>query len=403
MLTPSLDLGSVAVSNFVDSPGGALRAPLQLVLCEGCGLVQLSHTVERDILYRQNYWYQSGINESMVIALKDVVNAAAGMVSLKEGDTWLDIGANDGTLVGLVPEGVRTIGVEPSMEMSLLAYPRMRVGSTWYNTYFPLPAWADADVPPCKVITSIAMFYDLPDPNGFVAEIARMLDPEGVWVCQMGDLDSMLETNGFDAICHEHLEYWSPASFDALLARHGLMIAEMDQNRVNGGSLRFYVKHGKARLPQARVQWGDRLTAFAHRIEALREDTRAVLADLKRGGGSIWGYGASTKGNTLLQYYGLGTSTIEAIAERSEAKWGKYTVGSWIPIASEAEMRQARPDYLLVLPWHFIDGFLQREREFLEGGGRFIVPLPYLRTMGVEDADLYAKGVTTELRALLSA
>lgn len=375
-----LDLGALCISDFAGG-GKPDRAPLALVQCCDCTLVQLAHTVDRDRLYRR-YWYRSSTNESMVAALRDVVNDATTHVTLGYPDAVLDIGANDATLLKMYPTAIKRIGFEPA---TTFAHDRdwMSDGDAWVSTYFPGSSWIESV--PCKIITSVACFYDVDDPNAFVAAIKEWLHPNGIWVCQMMGLEQMLEKNAFDNICHEHLCYWSEWNFSALLSRHGLYVADVSYNAINGGSVRYIVKHGGSSSHNQGVR-DLHLSDFAGKVHRLREDTLRTLDQLKADGVSLLGYGASTKGNTLLQYYGIGPDLIPAIADRDPSKWGKFTVGTHIPIISEKDMRDRLPDYLFVLPWAFIDAFKKRERPFLWRGGQFILPLPELKTVGLEVA-----------------
>jgi NDP-4-keto-2,6-dideoxyhexose 3-C-methyltransferase len=372
-----LDLGTHAVSDFYATvPVDELRAPLCLVQCGVCGLVQLTHSVSRDRLYK-DYWYRSGLNPAMVAALKDVVEDAMGRVTLGSGDAVLDIGANDGTLLDQYSSGdLLRIGIEPSNIGA-----QMRGKHTWVNRFYPIRFFLDQ---PFKIITSIAMFYDLDDPNAFVKAIAEDLHPEGVWVNQMMDLDQMLAANAFDNICHEHVGYWSIPDFYRIVDRHSLHIEAMTANTVNGGSLRTIVKHGQESKHKIQPNYRERLTFFRHDLHHLREQCLAFLEDCRYNGKTVLGYGASTKGNTLLQYYGIDSDLLPAIAERNPDKVGKLTAGSHIPIISEVEMREREPDYLLVLPWSqpFLDGFLERERALIAQGTRLVAPLPTFRVIG---------------------
>jgi len=245
-----------------------------------------------------------------------------------------------------------------------------------------------------KIITSIAMFYDLDEPNAFVEEIAQCLAPDGVWVIQMSYLPFMLERHIFDNICHEHLTYFSLSTLRPLLNRHGLEIVEVELNDVNGGSFRTYVTHqrgSRAAVSSARVdellqeerrmglQSRAPYEAFAQRILDIKRRLSTFIRQEVEQGRSVYVYGASTKGNTLLQFCGLDHRLITAAAERNPDKWGKKTVGTMIPIISEAQARAEKPDYFLILPWHFLEEFIERERAFLESGGQFIVPLPSVK------------------------
>ena len=254
-----------------------------------------------------------------------------------------------------------------------------------------------------KIATSIAMFYDLEDPNKFTADMAKCLHEDGVWIIQMAYLPSMLLDNIFDNICHEHLEYYSLLSLENLLARHNLKVIDVELNDVNGGSYRTYVTHAsntsikafsgatkriEALRNQEKTMKLDTLAPyedFAQSVENIKEQVTSFIKQEVANGKTVYVYGASTKGNTLLQYFGLNNTTITAAAERNPDKWGKKTVGTLIPIISEEDARAAKPDYFLVLPWHFLAEFKNREKEYLDSGGKFIVPLPKFEIVGSEN------------------
>jgi NDP-4-keto-2,6-dideoxyhexose 3-C-methyltransferase len=396
-----LSLGEQFVSDFVDpdQPDG-LKAELDLVLCHDCGLLQLRDTVPPESLYR-NYWYQSGTNASMRDALAEIATEVAYLAHLADGDAVLDIGSNDGTLLDSYPtKGVYKIGFDPSQNLAELSKKVAdHVVIDFFNarTYFDTPEVGGRSP---KAVTSIAMFYDLEDPNQFVADIKSVMHEEGVWIVQMSYLPLMLKQNAFDNICHEHLEYYSLHSFTALLDRHDFEVVDMQLNDVNGGSFRVYIRNRGAReesfgdatyrgLAQERVSAFRRreeemrldqletYQEFAQRVERVKADVVGFVTEQVAAGKSVYVYGASTKGNTLLQYFGLDHTMIAAAAERNPGKWGKVTVGTRIPIVSEEDARAAKPDHFLVLPWHFMEEFEERERPYLLAGGRFIVPLPH--------------------------
>lgn len=372
-----ISLGMHAISDFVEDPTTLERAPLVLVRCHDCTLVQLQHTVPRDRLYR-NYWYRSGVQEAMVAALREVVEDACHRVDIQPGDQVMDIGANDGTLLRQYPSSLKRFGVEPAKNLYVDA---CRGGNAILPDYWP-PAYPLINMQ-AKIITTIAMFYDLDDPNAFVAAVRDCLATDGIWVIQMAYLPEMLRQNAFDNICHEHLEYYSLWSLQQLLWRHRLRIVDYSFNAVNGGSIRVIVKHGPpgVDIPEVPIggSWeqGD-MRGFARRVEREKQAMIASLENKRALGQVVIGYGASTKGNTLLQYYGIGPELLPAIADRNPDKWGKKSA-TGIPIISEEEMRRQRPGYLLALPWHFIDAFREREKSLLAEGTRFIVPLPRLR------------------------
>ena len=394
-LTPILSLGSLYVSDFVDKyTEDNIRAPLDLFLCNaktgGCGLLQLKHSVAPEAMYR-TYWYKYGMIQTMKDALADIVKHAESLVHLSSEDIVIDIGANDGTLLRAY-KNVKTVGFEPARNL----IPEARAGTTKIiNDFFNAPAF-EREFPgkKAKVITAIAMFYDLENPNEFTADVAHLLDDNGVFIVQMTDLTSMLKLNAFDNICHEHLEYYSLLALENLLDRHGLEVFDLEFNDVNGGSIRTYVRKkeargikvldgAKQRVEQQRkyekdLRFDDRRVydEFSESVQVQRKQLCSFIKQEVIKGKLVHVYGASTKGNTLLQYYGLGTDEIKAAAERNPAKWGKKMVGTLIPIISEEESRAQKPDYYLVLPWHFIKEFKQREAPYIRSGGALIVPLP---------------------------
>ncbi len=399
-----LSLGELYVSDFVGSEKEhTMKVPLELVLCEqkggGCGLLQLRHNTPSELMYA-NYWYLSGLNESMRAALADITKCAEQKVPLSSGDIVLDIGCNDGTLLRSYPTlGLKLVGMDPAKNLPKYS----EVGTTKIiNDYFNAKGF-EAHFPhqKAKVITAIAMFYDLDDPNSFVSDVARILHQDGVFIIQMSYLPLMLEMNAFDNICHEHLEYYSLSSLQNLLARHNLQIFDASLNDVNGGSFRVYCKKRGSKVGETDEEKANvtKLLSrekemglegravydeFSLRVGEIKRKVVSFITEEKEKGRKIFVYGASTKGNTLLQYFGLDHAVLEAAAERNPDKWGKKTVGTLIPIISEEDARSQKPDYFLVLPWHFINNFLQREQSYLDSGGKFIVPLPEFKIIGAE-------------------
>jgi hypothetical protein len=407
-LTPVFSLGELCVSNFVDgpeSPANKEKFPLELMLCNvsdgGCGLLQLNETVSHEAMYR-NYWYRSGINKTMTDELNGIAHIMENMANVHAGDYVLDIGTNDGTLLRAYSDpGLQRIGFEPANNLGQY---NSKGTTKVFNDFFSAARWekefADAHA---KSITAIAMFYDLEDPNSFVSDVAKILDPHGVFVIQQSYLPLMLATNEIGNICHEHLEYYSLLALENLLKRHNLEVFDVVLNDINGGSFRTYIRHTGAKIPGMRAGAAERLQDlrdseialglnsrapyddFNKRVNAIRDTLKAFLKNEKAKGKKIYGYGASTKGNTLLQYFELGPDLIDVIAERNPDKWGKKTVGTLIPIISEEQARSEKPDYFLVLPWHFFPEFKEREREYLKGGGKFILPMPEFRIVGDEE------------------
>ena len=372
-----LDLGELYPSNFVETTEGE-KIGLELTFCTECGLVQLNDTAELDSMYRQ-YWYKSGLNPTMVKALQNIVDGVKEL-GYTEGNI-LDIGANDGTLLKLFGDGYFKVGIDPALNLAEEASKHCN----FINDYFP-----SEDLPDTKydVITSIAMFYDLPDPNAFVEAINKYLKDDGVWIVQFTDLVSMFKLNAFDNICHEHLEYYSLTFLYEFLNKHNLSIFNVEYNQVNGGSIRLYVdKHSRpVHFSVNYCLYNEYLymTSFANPFEAFKERVLKAKASLKTflynkaklNFDKVYVLGASTKGNVLLQYYGLDTQYLKKALEVNKDKFGLKTVGSNIPIVAEERGMFDNPEFLLILPWGFTNFFVKKFDKYIRDGGQLIVPLP---------------------------
>ena len=364
------------------------KGPLELVWCPDSGLVQLKHSYNPSEMYGLNYGYRSGLNNSMVQHLKFKVDRLTTKVKLDDLDIVLDIGSNDGTLLNSYNnKNIHRIGMDPTAGKFRQYYDE---NILVIEDFFSKDKFFESSKNKAKIITSIAMFYDLEDPSTFVQEISEVLADDGIWHFEQSYLPTMLRMNSYDTVCHEHIEYYSLSVIYKLLAKHNLRIIDVELNSVNGGSFSVTaVKEkslylGNDEIVSWLLEQEDRMglntlrpyQAFAKRVSQHREDLRNLIIGIRNAGKSVVGYGASTKGNVLLQFCELGPSEISCIAEVNPEKFGAYTPGSNIPILSEKEVRAKKPDYMLVLPWHFRDGILQREKEFLKSGGRLIFPLP---------------------------
>jgi SAM-dependent methyltransferase len=312
-------------------------------------------------------------------ALRDITEEIESLVSLKPGDVVLDIGANDGTmLASYTSPGIRRVGCEPANNLvnMLRQNTEYVMHDFWdYDRYMDLAGkWGFGKA---RVITAIGMFYDLEDPNKFIKDAQLALAEDGIFVAQLMCLAPMIEKNDVGNICHEHLEYYSLDSLKFLFEQNGLEMFKIEENDVNGGSYRIFARHykGTGISYEEKFRLED-ILAFAERIKLNRDRCVEFIKNEVAEGKRVYVYGASTKGNVILQYYGLDHTLITAAAERSPEKWGKYTVGTWIPIVSEEDARKVQPDYFLVLPWAFFKEFYLREEEWRLRGGRFIVPLP---------------------------
>jgi hypothetical protein len=408
-----IDLGTQYVSDFVEPNtdiSNRKQYPLALVWNEELGCPTLTEQPSGEEMWGK-YWYKSGTNHSMRYALKDVARSVVKHKNMHfqmggEKKVWLDIACNDGTLLSFVDEGffVR-IGIDP-IEDKYIAEAKNHADSI-VQDYFTYDAWERAEAPKkADVVTSIAMFYDLQDPFTFAKDVEKVLDDNGIWVLQISYTPLMIAQLAFDNILGEHYAYHNLRSVQRILATANMKVLDAELNDVNGGSIRIYAVKNKANMnvfgsAPLRDVWAMNAQAiynnehnyenaptwfeFANNISILKMKTTHFIDKVNREGKSVWGYGASTKGNTLLQYFDLDNTKIEAIAERNPDKWGLHTIGSNIVIKSEEEMREAQPDYVLVLPWHFISEFVDRERKYLEKGGAFIVPCPIFRIYTKED------------------
>ncbi len=378
-LTPLFSLGNLCISNFVKSKEESMgKAPLELMWCENCTLVQLKHTAPQELMYSKHYWYCSGLNKVIVEDLRQIVEIASKMVHLEEEDIVLDIGANDGTLLSFYPSRYVRVGCEPATNLieKMKKSCDISINDFWtYENYKNIVGNKKA-----KIITAIGMFYDMEDPNQFIRDVAEALEENGIFIAQLMTSKKMLEQNDIGNICHEHLEYYSFDSLKYLFEKNGLEIFKVEENSINGGSYRLFARKYK----QGSINYLERITKedymkFAEKIEANKKACLDLLNELNSQGKKIYGYGASTKGNTILQYYGISPDLIKGIAEINEEKFGKYTVGTGIPIIEEREAKKDA-DYFLILPYAFKDSFIEKEQEWIENGGKFIFALPEVET-----------------------
>jgi hypothetical protein len=368
--------------------------PLEIGLCRTCGLVQLMHTYDAAEMYGENYGYRSGLNTSMVRHLQRKARFLEHLVRLAPGDTVLDIGANDSTLLqGYRTQGLRRVGMDPTIVKWRQYYPADVLGVA---DFFSAARYRQEGLAPARVVTAIAMFYDLDEPVAFARQVRECLADDGVWHFEQSYMPSMLRANSYDTICHEHVEYYSLEVVRRILREADLEIVDVRFNRVNGGSFAVTAQPAGGPHPtnDALVDWFVRqerrlavddvaaFQAFDQRVQQHRDDLIDLVRTLRGGGASVVGYGASTKGNVLLQYCGFTTDDLPVIAEVNPNKYGCVTPGTRIPIAPEDQVKASRPDYMLVLPWHFRETVLEREAAYLESGGRLIFPLPEIEVIG---------------------
>jgi hypothetical protein len=389
-LVTILNMGNQALTGVF--PRSALlpvtTGPLELVWCPESGLVQLNHSYDPSEMYGDNYGYRSGLNQSMVRHLQAKVCRLQALVKLERGDVVLDIGSNDATLLKAYDgRGIERIGIDPAGAKFREFYTS---DIHLVPDFFTRKNFEQVTSKKVRIVTSIAMFYDVEDPIEFVRQIEAILADDGIWHFEQSYMPAMLRTNSYDTICHEHLEYYSITVVKSIVEAAGLELLNVQMNSVNGGSFAITVcrKGARYQADNAIIKWlleqEKRLGLdtprpfrdFEERVFRHREDLQRLIKALVQDGKKIVGYGASTKGNVLLQFCGLGPGDILAIADVNPEKFGCFTPGTRIPIVSEADARAFEPDYFLVLPWHFKSGIVEREREFLEKGGKMIFPFP---------------------------
>lgn len=422
-LTEVVNLGIQFVVDFVkEKDEKLLKAPLVLMKCNKCSFIQLKHRVSPDRLYKK-FWYRSGINEQMKDELCLIVQKAQEVVSLKDGDKVLDIGCNDGTLLGWYPQTVVTVGVDPCEELVVEGVKAKRIDMGVFDyfsldTISKLSAKLGTSVFNFKIITAVAMFYDVETPVQFLKDCKVLLNKEGVLIIQMNYLVSMLSDTAFDNVSHEHLGYYSVLTLNAVVEKAGLDLQGIEISPCNGGSIRAYITHKgfdnfckkdheqKLWLNQS-VQYRQitemrqgldkdiLYKSFTRDIEMKVEKIRTALAGVKDK--KVYLYGASTRGTVLTQklFQNGDASQILGVAERDEHKFGLKMVGTWLPIVPEEEFRK-NADYALILPWHFKDSIIKREKDWLLKGGKFLIPLPKPMLVQAKDPEqMFAEVGTT--------
>ncbi len=390
-----VDLGEQYLTGIfpkITSTDEITSGPLRLVKCNGgdhvCGLLQLEHSYDLGEMYGDNYGYRSGLNPSMVRHLQNKVKRICDKIDLLEGDLVVDIGSNDGTTLAAYPNNLQLVGIDPTGDKF----------AEYYKSHIKLiPDFFSAELlrqayphKKAKVISSFSMFYDLESPVDFAKEVAQVLDPQdGIWVFEQSYMPLMLERNAYDTICHEHLEFYSLKQIVWLADKAGLKVIDVEINDINGGSFSVVAAHKGskyqdkdeivvkllAREAAAELDTLAPYQAFAQRIDESKTLLQDFVAKAKSEGKNIYGLGASTKGNVLLQYCGFTKNDIVAIGDVNPDKFGAFTPGSWIPIEDEAKVLACNPDYLIILPWHFRDFFVNNPKL---KGRNLVFPLPYI-------------------------
>lgn len=381
-LTTVFDIGELKINAFMAEPNTDVgSAPLTLVHCADCDLIQLEHTVREQELY-ENYWYLSRLNKKIVDNLQSIVYDVSEVVDIEQGDIVVDIGANDGTLLSFWDsDQVIRVGCDPAQNIhaELEQHTDVLIGD-----FFTRENWLNhVGDRKAKVVTTVAMFYDLDNPNQFVEDIKSILADDGVWLCQLMTAAPMLRTNDIGNVIHEHIEYYSYISLMNLMERHGLEIFEVRENDINGGSYQLFIRQqqGPSIVYPEDIST-ETINQWAANIEHNREKTMQFIREVNDLGKKIYIMGASTKGNTIMQYYGLDSDTIAGAAEIHPDKIGKYLVGTSIPIVHEDEAKE-KADYMLVFPFHFKQLFQYRiMADWIEQGGELIFCTPEFEVVG---------------------
>ncbi len=371
------------------------KGPLRLVKCHGkndcCGLLQLEHSYDTGEMYGDNYGYRSGLNSSMVNHLNDKVNKILDMVNLENDDLVVDIGSNDGTTLGFYPDNLILVGIDPTANKFKKYYKsHIKIHANFFSSNLIEDKYSKK----AKVITSFSMFYDLEDPVDFARHISKVLDHNGIWIFEQSYLPLMLKKNSYDTVCHEHIEYYGLSQIQWIFNKSGLKVLDVEFNNINGGS--FSVT--------ACLDSCDNYTPSKNVYECLKSEIKEGLSDLKpyqdfakntkqsyfelrqfidkntERGKKIFALGASTKGNVILQYCNINNQDVKGIGEINLEKLDCFSPGSWIKIMNEDDVLASNPDYLIVLPWHFRDFFINSSKF---KGCKLVFPLPELKVVKI--------------------
>lgn len=409
-LTEFLDLGEQYLSDFRKDNSKPPKVPLVGLICDDCKLVQLRHTANSWDMYHENYGFKSGVSDSIKADLKDIVSTA--LEYHDEPKTWLDIASNDGTLLSFVPSSMHRTGVDPITKYCKEAEQH---ADKIVNAFFDAEYFSDYGTVGDRyyqhfdVITSISCFYDMDAPNKFVGDVAKVMSPKSIWVIQQNYLLPTLQLNAVDNFCHEHLEYYTLLSLEPLLERHGLEVIDLSTSMVNGGSLRTIVaKKGSYPTQDAverqrtiELEYGldtmEPYERFAKEVNNNLQLLKNTVDDINERGETVYILAASTRGSTIWQAAGITERDVPFAVERNPEKVGRYFNAVGMPIISEEQARESKPDYMIVGPWFFADEIVERERAYIESGGCLIVPLPELVTVNKDNMDEYLGNLAPNL------
>ena len=367
------------------------KAKIKIVICKNCRLVQLDRNFNKKFLYGKDYGYRTGINQTMTNHVKEVVRTMKKLTKLKNKEYVLDIASNDGTLLNFYSKKNIRVGIDPIINKHKKYYKNINYKFSDFFSYNII----DKKLPKVKfkIITALSMFYDLENPNSFLKDCSKLLDKNGVLLIEHADLYSIIKNNIFDTFCHEHLEYYSSKVIIDMVKKLNLRVFDHRFNSVNGGSSQYFICHKDAKFltkksvnnilkieKKSQIEKVITYKIFYKKIHEIKKKLLNKINLILKNKKTIHGYGASTKGNVLLQYFGITNKQIKFIADRNKLKFNKFTPGSCIKIVSEQLSRKLRPDFFLVLPWHFKNEILRRENEIRKKGTKFIFPLPQIIT-----------------------
>jgi 2-polyprenyl-3-methyl-5-hydroxy-6-metoxy-1,4-benzoquinol methylase len=367
------------------------KTKITLAICNSCFLVQLRDSYNLKYLYNQSYGYRTGINKTMINHMKDIKKILCKKTKIKSGDYVLDIASNDGTLLNLYSRDIIKVGIDPLIK---------KYQKFYNNIQYKIPSFFSLDhihkirtFKKFKIITALSVFYDIENPNKFLKDINEVLDDNGVFLLEHADLASIIKNKMFDTICQEHITYYSSKIILNMLKSNNLRIFDIEKNNINGGSVQYFICKKNARFETNKKKLNNFLRRenkfqlekivtyknFFNTINKIKIKLLNYLNELKINNKIIHGYGASTKGNVLLQFFNINKKYLEFIAERNPDKYNLFTPGTKIKIISEKMSRLKKPDYYLVLPWHFKNEILNREKEIIKRGTKFIFPLPEIK------------------------
>ena len=369
------------------------KSKIELVICNKCKLVQLKNSFNSKYLYADDYGYKTGLNQTMKSHMKNIVNLFKRKIKLNDKDFILDIASNDATLLNLYNKKLTRVGIDPIIKKYKTNYKKINFAISDFFSAQKIKKYCKSNK--FKVITALSVFYDLPDPNKFLKDIRNILHKDGLFLLEHADLASILKLNMFDTICHEHLEYYSTTIINKMLVHNNLKLIDVFSNDINGGSMQYLISHNDSNYrtnskkinkyllidKKLKLENVSTYKKFFKKIKKLKKELLSLIKKQIKKNKIIHGCGASTKGNVLLQFYGLTKKEISLIADRNEAKNGSFTPGTKIPIVSESESRKKRPDFYLVLPWHFKKEILKREKKIIKRGTKFIFPLPSIKVL----------------------